>query len=351
MDKKKFILLGILIFLVVVLGLWFVMATLTSVELVAPPQDGNFSGEYGFNATITEGDEATNVTFYWWNETGSSWKLLCYNDSSGTGPFTGYYDTSILPDGTGYVFNVTAVNGTVTETDNNTGITLDNTAPVITIALPSAGWKKGTINIHANATDATTNVTNSTMYFWFGNSTGNFSITPFTSCPYVSNATGFNCSATFDTSNLADDNYTLWVNASDTMGTPNIKNQSKTLIGVDNTNPTISLSKLSSTRSSITVSFSCPDTLSGSKSCTLSSSSGTVSSSIISGLNCGTSYTVTVTAEDNTGNSATSSESFSTSSCGGGTSPTYEWSLQKSHSWSKITPGVVAIMKDFDNEI
>ena len=344
--KKYFF--RLILVLMVIFGLWFVMAVSTP-TLVAPADNANISGTYTFNSTVA-GDNAANVTFYWWNSTGSSWKLLCYNETTGAGPFTCSYDTSSIPDGTGYTFNATAENSTGTfASDNNTGITLDNIAPVITMALPSAGWKKGTINIHANATDATTNVTNSTMYFWFGNSTGNFSETLLTSCPYISAAIGFNCSATFDTSDLTDGNHTLWVNASDIMATPNVKNQSKTLIGVDNTNPTISLSESSSTRATITVGVSCGDVTSGVNSCSLSSSSGTVSGSTISGLNCGTSYTITVSTEDNAGNTATSSQLFSTRGCGGG-GPAISSFPKKIHSWTLITPGVAAIMKDFDAE-
>jgi len=123
------------------------------------------------------------------------------------------------------------------------------------------------------------------------------------------------------------------------------------LVTVDeSTAPTTSLSKSSSTITTITVSFSCSDATSGISSCSLSSSSGTVSGSIISGLSCRTSYTITVTAEDNAGNTATSSESFSTSSCGGGGLLVPKLP-QKIHSWTLITPGIPVIMKDFDTEI
>lgn len=36
---------------------------------------------------------------------------------------------------------------------------------------------------------------------------------------------------------------------------------------------------------------------------------------------------------------------------GGSSSTTSEWAKQRVHSWAKMTPGVVSIMKDFDNEI
>lgn len=347
MNKK--ILVFSFAFILVIAGLVFVFAVSTP-TLVTPVDNANISGTYTFNSTVA-GDNANNVTFYWWNSTGSSWKLLCYNSTGGAGPFTCFYDTTNLPDGTGYTFNATAENATATfDSDSNTGITVDNTAPIITIDLPSAGWKKENINIYANATDATTNITNSTMSFWFGNSTGNFSVTLLTNCPYVSSTTGFNCSATFNTNNLADDNYTLWVNASDTMSTPNVKDQSRTLIGVDNAAPSVSLSASSATKTSLTISISGAE-----GTCTVDRSGASISGSTLteSGLSCGHSYAYVVTCTDSAGNAGSSSStSFSTSACSsGGTSPTYEWSLQKSHSWSKITPGAVTIMKNFDKEI
>ncbi len=240
MVKRRLLFFGAFA-LAVLFSLVFVSATLSGVTLVSPAASANISGTYTLNATIT-GTAATNVTFYWWNSTGSAWKLLCYNGTGGAGPFSCSYTTTALPDGTSDVFNVTAVNGTAsaTQTSNNTGITIDNTAPAISVSSPLAGWHRQNISIYANASDATMNVTNSTMYFWFGNSTGNFSKTLLTSCGYAGSATGFNCSQTFNTTVLADGNYTLWINASDTLG--NVKQQSLTSVGVDNTPPTASYS-------------------------------------------------------------------------------------------------------------
>lgn len=85
----------------------------------------------------------------------------------------------------------------------------------------------------------------------------------------------------------------------------------------DTTSPTISLSKASSTKNTIEVSYSCSDSGSGVLSCVLSSSSGSVSGSTISGLNCDRSYDVSVSAQDVSGNNASRSVSMSTEDCGG----------------------------------
>jgi len=119
----------------------------------------------------------------------------------------------------------------------------------------------------------------------------------------------------------------------------------------DSTNPSASLSKTTSSTSSITVSFSCSDAFSDIDTCVLSSEEGTVSGSKISGLSCGKNYDITVTATDNEGNTAATTESLSTSSCGtsGGVIPPQL--PRNSYSFSKVTPGVVSIAKDFDSEI
>ena len=293
----------------------FVLATLTGVTLNTPATGENISGNYTFNATIA-GTGADNVTFYH-NESGS-WVEFCVNATAGT-EFICINDTSSLPDGT-YYFNATAQNDTDLVSIVSADVIVDNTVPTITIASPTAGWKMGNITIYENSTDATTNISNSTIYFWFGNSTGNYSITLFETCPYVNASTGFNCSVSFNTTLLSDGNYTLWVNASDTMASPNSDNESLEDIGVDNTKPSVLLSLSSQDKTSIVVSSSCTDSGSGVASCALSSSSGTASGSTISGLVCGTAYTITVSSTDNVGNTHSTSASMSTTGCGTGSS-------------------------------
>jgi len=348
-NKKRALFLGTFL-LFAVLFLALVSSTLAGVSLVSPAAGASISGTYTFNAAIT-GTNSTNVTFYWWNSTGSSWKLLCYNATTGTGPFTCSYDTTGLPDSTTNTFNVTAVNSTVTTTDNNTGVTIDNTVPVISIKSPASGWKRQNITIYANSTDATTNVTNSTIYFWFGNSTGNFSRTLFSNCNYANSATGFNCSATFNSTNLADGNYTLWINASDTLG--NVKNQSKALIGVDNSAPngifSCSPYDLITTGNTITCTCAVSDYLSG------VDSSQTSYTAHPSTANLGT-YNPLCTFVDNAGNTGSASANYSVlyvpslSNSGSGSSSA---ASQISHQnlFSTIVAGTPSFASGFSSDI
>lgn len=82
----------------------------------------------------------------------------------------------------------------------------------------------------------------------------------------------------------------------------------------------------------------------------VSSSAGTISDSTISGLSCGTSYTITVTSTDNAGNTVSESQSMSTSPCGGGGISTVS-QPSKVHSWTEVLPGEASIMKGFDDEV
>ena len=325
-------------------------ATLSGVSLTAPADNANISGTYSFNSTIT-GTAATNVTVYWWNSTDSTWNLICYDDGGGGGPFSCSYDTTNIPDGTGNVFNVTAVNGTASalQTDNNTGVTIDNTDSSISISSPVAGWHRQNISVYANASDATTNITNSTIYFWFGNSTGNFSKTLFTSCGYVSVTTGFNCSAAFNTTLLADGNYTLWVNASDTVG--NVNYESLSSLGIDNTIPAASASCSPST---IRAGEDFPCTCSGTDATSgTSASTSSTSGSITSTEDTG-SFTYSCTITDGAGNTASSSATYivnsrNSGSSGGVSQSTPGVNPPISNIFTKITPGAVVIMKNFDN--
>ncbi len=126
----------------------------------------------------------------------------------------------------------------------------------------------------------------------------------------------------------------------------------------DSVNPSISgFAKSSSAGDFIIVDYSCSDAFSGLDTCVLSSDNGLVHSADkkVSRLNCGTSYDFTVTATDNEGNSATSTESFSTSDCSSGSSSSSGDSASslptKSHLFAEITSGAAAIVSNFDSEI
>jgi len=333
---QKYLFSGILIFLVVVLGLWFVMAlgkpTVIHFENnVTPVYD---EGNFDLNWTAPTGDVA-NYSIYISIDGGTSWYNKSINNSATGYSFSNTTDAN-------YTFQVAGVNATDgVEGTNSTmyNMSVDTTAP--SISLPhytNATAKKNTAQLTLNISviDAKSGTTGTHCLVDVNG----------TNQTLATISSGWCNSTSVNLTGRSDGNHTINVYANDTVNNFGLNNSFVVLI--DTTTPTISLSKSSSTRSSITVSFSCTDATSGVSSYSLSSSSGTVSGSIISGLNCGTHYTITVTAEDNAGNTATSSESFLTSSCGGG--PSVPQLPKKTHSWTLITPGAAAIMKDFDSE-
>ncbi|MEX0920983.1 MAG: PGF-pre-PGF domain-containing protein [Candidatus Pacearchaeota archaeon] len=127
----------------------------------------------------------------------------------------------------------------------------------------------------------------------------------------------------------------------------------------ESTDPSVTaVERSSNTRTSITTDFTssskCSDSgaaASGISTCVLTSSAGTVDGAEITGLSCGTEYDITVTATDNAGNTASTTESLSTQSCGSGGSSLPVGPPQKVHSFTQITPGVVGIVSNFDSEI
>ncbi len=247
-----------------------------------------------------------------------------------------------------YYFNSTSVNSTShtdsTRTINWTGLTTDETYYYNVTVNDSAGNSNTTATYRISLNDSTNplidygtltesniaNISQSNVYI-------NVSVTEksedtITFNLYYSNSTSLNSTSyadetrTINWTGLDDGVYYYNVTVNDSAGNSNTTEIYK--ITLDIVAPSISLSKSSSTKNSIIVSYSCSDTTSNVSSCSLSSSSGTVSGSTISGLNCGNSYTITVTAGDYAGNSLSSSPLYSTSGCS--SSGTYT-----SPSWTK----------------
>ncbi len=97
-----------------------------------------------------------------------------------------------------------------------------------------------------------------------------------------------------------------------------------------------------------TVICTCSGTDSGSGINDSATSAATTPSTSSTGTFTATGCSVT----DYAGNSDTATDTYTVTSSGSfGTAPSYEWAIQKRHTWSKMTPGVVAIMKDFDVEM
>lgn len=325
----------LILILVVILSMWFVAAVLapTAVHFeqnVTPIYDeGNFSINW-----TDSGTDAINFSIYISIDGGTNFYIKESNHS-----ITGYSFSNTTD--ANYTFIIEAANSTPSYANSTMyNMSVDTTAP--TISLPvytNATIKKNTeqLTLNISASDAKSGLTGSHCLIDVNGTNQTVTINSGWCNSTVINLTGAN-----------DGNQTLNVYVNDTVNNFGLNNSFVVL--VDTTAPTISLSESSSTRTTIIVSFSCNDAISGISSCSLSSSSGTVSSSTISSLSCGTGYTVTVTAEDNAGNIASSSQSMFTSNCRGGGLPIFQ-PPKKIHSWTLITPGVAAIMKDFDSEI
>ncbi len=188
-------------------------------------------------------------------------------------------------------------------------IIIDNTAPQVEIISPVAfADVSGEIVLSAMIIDASGV---DSVAFNISNSSEQLEILEATKNDNLYNAI-------FDTTTLSDGEYNLSVIANDTLG--QINDSVSITFTIDNTMPEISLSHSSSARDSITVSFNCADELSGIKSCVLLSSSGDVSGNVVSGLNCGSDYDISVSAEDNAGNIFSVSQTMRTSNCGSSSS-------------------------------
>lgn len=346
MDKK--ILVFSFVFILVIAGLVFVFAASTATDLIVEDNTTtNYDKEGIFTINWTAGgDAAANYTIHLWMND----NYVSASPNANTSA-TGYAWSNTTE--ANYTFTIEAVNATGFGTNSsNISMVVDTTNPDI-VYNPTTETDNGGANrtwIFVNITVTETN--NDTATFYLYNST---------SLVY-SNSSNYNLSepVTINWTGLSN-NETYYFNVTVNDSATNEDTSSDRTFYLDGTAPTsVTLTESSSTKTSLTLTISIVDALSGiASSCTADRSgasiSGTGTSQTLteSSLSCGHSYSYIVTCSDKAGNSkASSSTSFSTSACSsGGTAPTYEWSLQKRHSWGKITPGVAAIMKDFDEEM
>ncbi len=272
-----------------------VAANITQVNITFPSSFTFSSG--------TNGTDAGAHTF-----TSSSTVLSWTNDGLVMNSTENHFFFNLTASTPGtYNLTVLTVNATGTQ-QSNLSVTIDDLGnPGASFISPTDGSSNaGTIILNASITDAGTI---DEVLFNVTNSSGSQDIITAT------NPSGDHWNATLDTTDFADGNYNITIYANDTGG--NLNNTARISVTFDNTDPSASLSEDSSTRSSITVSTSCSDATS-SVTCSLSSSEGSVSGNTVSDLSCGNSYTLTATATDDAGNSASASESFSTDDCSSG---------------------------------
>lgn len=178
-------------------------ADLTGVTLNTPPDSGNVSGNYLLNATNT--GWATSTSFYWSNDSGTTWYLIqsVTNTTPQQSGFTYLWDSSGIGDGTGLDFNATATNGTTVVSDTSTGITLDNTAPVVTINGPQ---NYSIIQTSVATLNVTLTETNPSVSWWEADSNG----TNITGC--------IGCTDFENTTSMGDGEHNITVWSNDTLG-------------------------------------------------------------------------------------------------------------------------------------
>jgi PGF-pre-PGF domain-containing protein len=362
--KKKFekkILIYPVFVLLLILTFSFISSAIT---VVRPLNNTNVTGAFGplvvFNVSYlnsTEFTDATNVTFYYnlsgiWTRIGSS--TSCSKAAAGSlASCAASLNMSGLTDGR-YTINATLANTSTngaSSTNNYTfygatnaifNFTIDSTPPSAVFAgtIINNGNYSGIIILNASVSDAIMGISSVYFNLTFTNGT-QISFTKATNSSSYYNVT-------INTSSLADGYYNITVFANDTQ-LNNLNKTERIIILVDNTIPTgtYSCSPTTVTSSGI-VDCSCSysDTLSGINPLLVSyTSKPSVAITGTFTLNCSfsdyagnfgsvvTNYTVN-SPQDYSGSSSSS----------GGGSPT------KTNSFTKITPGVASIMKDFGVE-
>ena len=334
MKKEKFI-FGFA-FILVLTGLVFVFAAITAPTALTfvGNATANYDDDGNFTVNWTAGgSDEVNYTIYIYADDILYTSVI--NDSINGSSFSNTTDAN-------YTFTIEAVNSSDDKANStNISMVVDTTLPLI-----SYNSNTETNNVGANRTWIFVNVTatdtnNDTATFYLYNSTG----------LVYSNSSNYNSSEsiTINWTGLSnDETYYFNVTVNDSATNENLT--STRTFYLDGTNPvaTLSCSPSSVTRGGI-VTCTCSGTDDG--------GSGIDGSATSAATTPSTSSTGTFTATgcsvtDYAGNSDTSTDTYTvTSSGGGGTPPTYEWSLQKSHSWSKIIPGTAGIMEGFDNEM
>ena len=219
------------------------------------------------------------------------------------------------------------INVWVNDSTNNIGLNnsyvvqIDTTAPVITLPFyTNATKKKNTESLILNisVTDATSGLTNGVCLIDVNGTNQSVSI-----------SSGWCNASNIALTGLTDGNKTIkvWVNDS----TNNIGLNDSYVVQIDTTAPVITLNLSSAVTDSLVLSYSTSE-----GSCTVNRGTiSTADSTIVEyRLDCETSYSYTLNCTDSNGNSATLTESFSTSSCSSGGGSSSSGSTSSPSYWS-----------------
>jgi len=298
-------------------------------------------GTAWFNVTIGDYTNVSSgkpsVWFNISNSSGGNGTMLRAYNMSGWGSLSSMFNYSFNTTLLGYAdgwYNVTVIANDSLNNLNNSErvqIIIDNTAPNMTnITSPIRGANySGTITLNASVDDVTAGMGE----VWFNLTYLNGSQAIF--IPSVKSNT-LNLSyynSTFNTANVIDGTYnvTVWANDS-----ANNLNNSAIMKGystphkiiIDNTAPSIEVTRANHTKTTLGLSIRVSDATSGVNGrCTADRSGasiggGTTDQALFEkGLGCGQSYVYKITCSDYAGNSGTlTTASFSTTACGLGSS-------------------------------
>ena len=301
-NKKNIFFAGILLFLI---GFVWATAASSPINVIF---NSNASADYdegSFFVNWTNASVDTGYRIYiWMND-------VLVNTTAVNTSATGlpYINTTEA----NYTFTIEALNDTEGFSANATNVSMyiDTTVPVI--ALPN--WDNSTlrrnnqdITLNVSVSDILSNLTSSVCLVDVNGTNQSISV-----------SSGWCNSTAISLSGLTDGNHTIDVHVNDTVNNLGVNGSYSVQIDTTSPSPT-SLTLSSSTTNSLSISFSGSDgtcTASGSGTKSISGSTLTVT-----GLGgCGTAYAYTITCTDTAGNSGVSSStSFLTTGCGGGTS-------------------------------
>ncbi len=188
------------------------------VSITSPANGELVSGTVQITATASDNVGVTEVEFY------------CGTSSLGKGTLSGgvwqlNWNTTTLADGT-CVLTAKARDAATNEgTSAAVNVTIDNTAPTVSITSPTGGYVQGTVQITATASD--TNGVKQVEFFVDGTSIG----------VDTNGADGW--SVSWNTTTYADGSYSLTAKATDNAGHESTSTPAS--VTVDNTAPTVSI--------------------------------------------------------------------------------------------------------------
>jgi PGF-pre-PGF domain-containing protein len=321
----------LILVLVVILSMWFVMAATDPSPYFEQNSTSNYDKEGTFSVNWTEGgDPAIDYVIYYKIDGGSY--VTDANDSNFG------YSFSNTTEGN-YTFIIEGENATNVKTNSSeVWMIVDTTAPIIsyTSNADSAGGgaNRAWIFVNVSASDAN----NDTIIFSLYNSTDLVNQTSYSDsyATLTINWTGLTKEKVYYFNVTANDSAT---------------NSNSTATRTFYLDGTVPIAIVSCSQTTVYSGSSFPCTCSGTDA-TSGVSTETGSSTSPDGTSTPTStgiFTYTCTVTDIAGNSASATATYTVSSrvVRG---PLISQPPRKSHSWTLITPGVVAIMKNFDAE-